>query len=69
MGISARHSGRLFKFQLFSHAGTGIGLLTSLELVRAMGGNMWVRSVRGRGCTFYFTIRVYLLDGEPHARA
>ena len=62
-GIDPRHATRLF--QIFSqadsssskeHQGTGIGLLTSLKLCRAQGGEVWCSSVTGRGSTFYFTV-------------
>ncbi|MGQ8335882.1 ATP-binding protein [Sunxiuqinia sp. A32] len=36
--------------------GAGIGLFLSKQLVRKMGGSIWVDSVYGVGTTFYFTI-------------
>lgn len=36
--------------------GIGIGLSISKKLTHALGGNLWVESVLGKGSTFYFTI-------------
>jgi Na+/proline symporter/nitrogen-specific signal transduction histidine kinase len=38
--------------------GTGLGLPISREIVAQLGGELWVRSVPGRGATFSFTLPV-----------
>ena len=38
--------------------GIGLGLSIARTIVEAHGGNIWLSSLPGKGCTFYFTIPV-----------
>lgn len=40
------------------YGGAGLGLAVADQLVRLMGGDMWVQSDTGNGCTFHFTCRL-----------
>jgi len=40
------------------YGGLGLGLTICSNLVREMGGRIWVDSKMGAGCTFHFTVRL-----------
>lgn len=64
IGITSDDQNKLFgKFnqitsaQAGKPAGTGLGLYISREIIRKMGGDMWIKaSVPGKGSTFAFTL-------------
>jgi len=62
IGLTPEQAARLFtsfeqadKSTTRQYGGTGLGLAISKNLAQAMGGDVGVHSVHGRGCTFWFT--------------
>jgi signal transduction histidine kinase len=63
IGISSQAQARIFEpfFQeektiYREHSGTGLGLAICRGIVESQGGNIWVKSTKNKGATFYFTI-------------
>jgi len=46
------------------YGGAGLGLAVSDQLVRLMGGAIWVQSDTGKGCSFHFTCRFRGITGK-----
>lgn len=46
------------KFNKLHESGTGLGLYIAQQMVRAHGGDIWVKSEENRGSTFFFTVPV-----------
>jgi signal transduction histidine kinase/CheY-like chemotaxis protein/HPt (histidine-containing phosphotransfer) domain-containing protein len=73
IGVDVARQGRIFdQFSetAANHAargptGTGLGLAIARQLVTLMGGEIGVRSTPGQGCTFWFTVRMGMVHGQP----
>jgi PAS domain S-box-containing protein len=72
LGIPLREQERIFEkfFRLDPNlargvGGTGLGLYISRELVRRMGGRIWVASREGEGSTFFFELPTAGTEEQP----
>ncbi|MGI6748006.1 MAG: ATP-binding protein [Anaerovoracaceae bacterium] len=73
IGIAEKDISKLFReFEQLEnhltkqHQGTGLGLFISKNIVESMEGRMWVKSTRGKGSMFFFTIPAEkCLDSSP----
>ena len=64
-GIEQRHLDHIFdRFSTGASKGTGLGLSICYELVKLMGGNINIKSEKGKGTTVWFTIPCKALDIE-----
>jgi signal transduction histidine kinase len=72
LGIPLREQERIFEkfYRLDPNlrrgvGGTGLGLYICRELVRRMGGRIWVASREGEGSTFFFELPVADTEEAP----
>ena len=72
LGIPLREQERIFEkfYRLDPNlargiGGTGLGLYISRELVRRMGGRIWVASREGEGSTFFFELPIAGVEEQP----
>ena len=56
-GISKENLTEIFnKFKTLHAKGTGLGLYIAKHIINAHGGEIWVKSIKGKGSTFSFTV-------------
>jgi signal transduction histidine kinase/Flp pilus assembly protein TadD len=67
IGISEENKKKVFEMFKRLHTrdeyeGTGIGLATCKRIVSSWGGDIWVESELGHGCTFFFSIPSFIVE-------
>jgi PAS domain S-box-containing protein len=69
IGIPAERQGAIFEAfaqadgsTTRTHGGSGLGLSIASQLIRKMGGSIWIESTVGLGTTFHFTADLGLSD-------
>ena len=76
-GVGIATDKQLHVFEAFTQAdgtisrkygGSGLGLAICSNLVRMMGGQVWVESHVGRGSRFHFTVRLRRQPDQPAAK-
>ncbi len=76
-GVGIAHDKQLHVFEAFTQAdgtisrkygGSGLGLAICSNLVRMMGGQVWVESQPGKGSRFHFTVRLRQQPDLPAAK-
>ncbi len=57
VGIAKKYSKKIFEpYFTFNSVGLGVGLFISDQIIRALGGKIWVESQLGRGAKFIFRL-------------
>ena len=63
VGVSKRYQDKIFNrfFRVYkekdkTYPGLGMGLYISYDIVKRHEGDMWIKSEKGKGSTFYFTV-------------
>jgi len=57
VGMTNDRLSRLFEPGTANEQGTGIGLMLCKEFVKQNGGDMWAESEKGKGATFFFSVK------------